>query len=92
MDITCPRCGEAWDNDCIHDEVSERALLGQVTSYDAVAREFRARGCIALRAFTGNDSLCERVRDDRTAAAGALYDLLGDDMDGASAMLADLGY
>lgn len=91
MDIRCRRCAEPWDHDTIHEEVEERAAQGEHADYHTVAAEFRAKGCAAFRAFMGRpeDWRCERQRTATTEAAGALYDLLGDDMDGAAAMLED---
>lgn len=56
--------------------------------YRQVSEEFRAHGCSALRTFGAN---CEPAASERASAAGAMYDLLGDDLDGAASMLADLG-
>lgn len=89
MDIRCRRCGEPWDNDTIHEEVAERAYLGEETTYSEVAAEFRAKGCQAFRVFTGNDQPCKRTGANNAEAAGVLADLLGDDMDGAAALLED---
>ena len=60
--------------------------------YEAMSREFRAKGCgVAFADFMGQPPTpCSRVDDDRTQAARVLYDLLGDDLDGAAAMLEDL--
>lgn len=90
MDITCGRCGEQWDNDTIHEEVAERAYTGEETTYSAVAAEFRQQGCgIAFREFLGNPGQCTKVNSLRAAAADAMADLLGDDMDGAASLMDD---
>ena len=120
MDIYCPKCGEPWEMDSLHEEAQARygvpyhvpvadpfaarrelnpAYDGEAYSrvYTEVSQSFRSNGCEALtEAYgskcstpsesTGNFGL--RPQD----AASALYDLLGDDMDGAAAMLDDLGY
>lgn len=100
MDITCPRCGEKWDNDEIHDRVEELSQYGVVTNYDELAGLFRRQGCAALdgtpiekdgKKLVIQGELCERTDTLAADAASAMYDLLGDDMDGASAMLEDLG-
>lgn len=78
MDLYCPKCSEPWDNDSIHQEVEDR---GGNATYHAVAAEFRARGCEALGASHGEGQA--------NPYASALYDLLGDDMDGAAAMMED---
>lgn len=79
MDLYCKRCGEPWDNDEFHYVAEERG-----TTYSEVASNFRSNGCAAV---TGK--LCDRVDTERGAIAGAMYDLLGDDMDGAAAMIDD---
>lgn len=66
--------------------------------YGKVSQEFRAKGCEALsEAYDGKCSTPSTGVDrtfglTRQQAAGALYDILGDDMDGAAAMLEDMGY
>lgn len=79
MDLRCARCAEPIDNDELHCVAEERG-----TTYALVAREFRANGCVAV---TG--TVCEPSDSIMASAAGAMYDLLGDDMDGAAAMLDD---
>jgi hypothetical protein len=83
MDLYCPVCAEPIDNDEFHDVAAE---IG--STYSAVAADFRERGCKAL---PGSSTHCVPVQNDRTAAATAMYELLGDDMDGAAAMFEDLG-
>lgn len=82
MDLYCRICKEPWDNDSLHEaaEASER-------TYDEVAADFRQRGCKAL----DNGSRCEPTDPDTQAAIGTVYDLLGDDMDGAASTFDDLG-
>lgn len=73
-------------------------------TYSKVAAEFRAYGCTAFAVFTGKVTLdgfgriklvrCQAAAVESPgmlAATNALYDLLGDDMDGAASMLEDLG-
>lgn len=69
--------------------------------YKVVSSEFRSKGCVALNtAFSTSECAPEgdNAERDRTfgltrsEAAGALYDILGDDMDGAAAMLEDMGF
>jgi len=82
MDLYCIKCSEPWDNDEIHyyaDEID--------STYDKVGADFRRRGCVAL-----GGSTCTPQRNSRTAAAEAMYDMLGDDMDGAAAMFEDMEY
>lgn len=77
MDLYCPKCAEPWDNDSLHDAAKENG-----TSYKVVANVFRSEGCVALGSKHGEG----------TAPAGiaVLYELLGDDMDGAAAEFEDL--
>jgi hypothetical protein len=85
MDLYCPRCGEPWDNDCIHEEVEER---NDDSTYHTVLREFQQNGCVAFREAYGQVQ-CERTDSFRAHAAGGLFDRLGDVADGAAAMLED---
>jgi len=89
MDIYCPRCGEPWDHDTLHEEVGARVSEGRKASYATVAAEFRRRGCEALESY-GAPCNPEGIGSGYAEAASALYDLLGDDMDGAAAMFEDL--
>lgn len=124
MDIYCPRCGEPFDMDSLHDEAAARYgipyyldgrdLDGFDTKhrqknpaydadayqhfYKAVRADFQTEGCgIALASAFTNGQPCrkqERPADQgapltRSEAAAAVYDLLGDDLDGAAAMLED---
>lgn len=118
MDLYCPKCGEPWDFDSLHDEAQskygipyyieddhyaslrsrDRNPLWNADAYDVVYQkvkhEFQRIGCVALGAKCSEPS----TEVDRTFgltrqdAASALYDILGDDMDGAAAMLEDMGY
>jgi hypothetical protein len=88
MDIYCRNCGEPWENETLH-EVAEQ--LG--TTYSKVAKDFSATGC---KAFNGSDyetTHCKTAsKSMRTMSLGLIADLLGDDMDGYSAMVEDMDY
>lgn len=85
--------------DSLHDEVAARwpdkpwMVDGKhdqdtyVTYYHQVREEFTTKGCTAMTSF---DAECnpETTADPRI---GAMYDLLGDDLDGAAALLEDAG-
>jgi hypothetical protein len=43
MDIVCPRCGEPWDPDSLHEAYDEEA--GEPISYEEAARNFPRLGC-----------------------------------------------
>lgn len=81
MDVYCPKCGEPCDMDYFHDVADEKG-----STYTAVMRDFQQRGCVAV-----DFGFCVPNEEGATRAmyADALYDLLGDDMDGAASMLAD---
>ena len=82
MDINCPRCAEPVEIDYLHDIAD-----GDGTTFLEVLHRFQADGCEAIHARCN-----PRVSDrDRARAAGAamLYEILGDDIDGAAAMLED---
>ena len=83
MDIYCGNCGEPWDIDTLHD-VSEY----QGISFAEISGNFRVAGCRAL------DATCnaETVGSVRATVAGAMLDLLGDDIDGVAAMMEDYSY
>jgi len=93
MDLYCPKCGEPWENDTLHDEAK---ASGQ--TYRAIGRDFQSRGCEALTSYGAKHTDPPIETTDRTwglkpqEAAALMYDLLGDDLDGAAAMLDDLGY
>lgn len=76
MDVYCSKCSEPVDTDYFHDVADENG-----TTYRTVMRDFQARGCEALGMKHGDMG--------PNPYADALYDLLGDDMDGAASMMAD---
>jgi hypothetical protein len=93
MDIYCPikGCNEPWDNDTLHEVAEETGK-----TYEEVAAQFRRIGCEAL--WNSKHNVTEEEQRDShhglTAgeAAAALYDILGDDMDGVAAMLEDMRF
>lgn len=60
--------------------------------YEQVRSEFQSQGCKALKSF-GEMDYCKPPESesakDRAMFAAAAYDILGDDLDGAAAMLDD---
>ena len=81
MDVYCVRCGEPWDNDTFHDAAQE-----QGKTYTEVMRDFQSRGCIAIG---WQATECERQPSQRTEVMSMLFDLLGDDVDGAMVEMED---
>lgn len=89
MDLYCCKCGEPVEHDMLHDVAKATG-----NTYAEVASDYRVNGCTAL-GMTHN-----RPREDRDEvfnltpqeASAALYDMLGDDMDGAAAMMEDMGF
>lgn len=82
QDVYCPRCAEPVEIDYFHDVAAEEG-----STYRQVLRAFQTSGCEAI-----GYGRCERSNPERAAMAEAMYDLLGDDMDGAAAMFEDSGY
>ena len=75
--------------DSIHDEAYER---GDNWSFTRVLRLFQQSGCPVLG---GHCSEVDTETDDtfgltRSQASSALYEMLGDDIDGAASMLDDM--
>ena len=85
MDIMCRICGEPWEIDTFHDVAEDEGI-----TFDEATRRFRADGCFATGWYS---KPCEPSTDPQQRAtnmiAGELMDLLGDDVDGAAAMLED---
>lgn len=99
MDLYCPKCGEPWEFDSLHEEAAARKEAGNYeASYDTVFADFRSRGCKALHAAFGAACSTPSTKRDSTfgltrqEASAAMYEILGDDMDGAAAMLDDMGF
>lgn len=84
MDLICGECAEPVDNDYLHDLVEE----GMYDTYSNAAAAFRSKGCEAL----GDTHNAATTGSFRAHAADAMFDLLGDDMDGAAAMMEDFEY
>lgn len=85
MDMICPKCREPFDNEVFH-EVAEELD----STYQDVTRKFMQSGCGVAFAGSGYDNSrhCSSSAPS-TPLVDAVYDLLGDDTDGAMAMLED---
>jgi len=86
MDIYCRNCGEPWENETLHDVANE---LG--TTYDKIALAFSRTGCKSL-AGAGYGDMNDCISDGRSSTRGMVAELLGDDLDGYSAMIEDMEY
>lgn len=82
MDLRCPRCAEPTDNEEFHELVA----AGDFPNYTKAVQAFQSQGCVVV--YGGSE--CDRVESG--AYAEALYDLLGDDTDGAAAMMEDFDF
>lgn len=90
MDIYCVRCGEPWDIDSIHEEVTYRQESGEEVSFNGVRRDFSRRGCLALTAYGVSEVDCRRDSGNaRAMASSALMGILGDDIDGVASLMDD---
>ena len=81
-------CAEPWDNDSLHDAAED-----QQRTYQAVLRDFQTNGCSALAGdYFGPQTHCVRSPDTahRADVASMLYEILGDDVDGAMSEMSDL--
>jgi hypothetical protein len=96
MDLLCPKCGEPWDNDELHevtlDEVNECLNDHGLPSIDGVSyhiasKLFRSYGCEVFGCSHG-----AALPKESLELVAMTYDLLGDDMDGAASMLDDAEY
>jgi len=77
----CVKCGEPWEIDTLHDVAGE---LG--SSFDQVRKDFAIRGCQAIGSQHGDMA---EIGATRAAYASALFDLMGDDIDGIASELDD---
>lgn len=89
MDLYCSKCGEPVENDELHDYAASLRM-----PYADVAQDFRSNGCsaVGMTCSSPSTSVDPTFGLTRQEASGALYDLLGDDMDGTAAMMEDLGW
>jgi hypothetical protein len=86
-DVMCPKCGEPWEIDTLHE-----AAKDQGHTFSEILGGFRRRGCVVLSGFGFGLVKCNPNGDSRRAGlASALFDILGDDVDGVAAELEDLG-
>jgi hypothetical protein len=104
MDIYCSICAEPWDMDSLHEEIDLRKSDGRMPAttnqaeydplYSQVRNEFATKGCRALSyAYPDGDGWCKPSTDPkaqfRAELAAAMYDLMGDDLDGVASIMDD---
>ena len=77
MDIICPKCTEPYDLSELHD--NDFGL-----SFSDANRKFHTDGCSAVF-----ETRCTPVESLRGDVSAAMYDMLGDDIDGIAAMMED---
>jgi len=101
-DIFCPKCGEPWDLDCLHDEIAARnpdlPWVDDITNkydqklydpyFNAMRKEFQRDGCVALKSYGGGHNE-ETMDPPRNSVYGSLMELAGDDIDFAVSMMED---
>ena len=83
MDIRCRKCAEPVDMDELHDIATDMG-----TTFHQVRKDFAQLGCPAL-GMRCNDEQTDR---ELAAISGALFDMLGDDIDGVASMLNEWEY
>ena len=82
MDVRCPKCGEPWDIDSLHEEAEY-----QGRTFDAIRNDFVSNGCGSA---LGNAAWCDSHAYSPAANVAALaFDIMGDDIDGVASMLED---
>lgn len=81
MDIPCPKCGEPWENESLHDIATE---IG--STYKKVWAEFQDMGCEVFAPL----GVPPCKADDRAMIRAAIADLLGDDVDGYASEMNDM--
>ena len=74
-DLHCTKCGEPWDMDCI----------SEPDEYGLTVKGSRIIACSACKWHAERGNLMAGT----AAAASAMHDLLGDDIDGVASMMED---
>lgn len=97
MDVKCRKCGEPWDMECIHEQISEEnpdepwKPEGKYDQklydpyYDEMRNRFIKQGC---KAFGANCNPSTTANPEWNVA----YELMGDDLDGVAALMEDMGF
>jgi hypothetical protein len=98
MEIYCPKCGEPWDIDSLHDvedpdyaKVDEFRGTQHFLTFTEAYHLFRSKGCGEVFG-----TRCEPPVDEeskfRSHLSAELMSLYGDDVDGVAADLEDFEY
>ena len=82
-DIRCRKCGEPWEIDTLHDVVAEHNEIHPQDglTFPEVYKSFARSGC---KTITGKE-----CGGPGNTTIDSIYDLMGDDVDGAAAMIED---
>jgi len=88
MDMICPKCKEPFDNEVFHEVAEEMG-----STYSAIISSYKRKGCGVAFAGSQYDNASHCAANATSGPANdlihELYDLLGDDDDGAMMMLED---
>jgi hypothetical protein len=87
MDIYCPKCGEPIELDCLHDEADEQGI-----TFSQVRDNYAVKGCEALTVYGFSGGHAQEVGGMRAMASAAMFDIMGDDVDGVASMMDDFDY
>jgi hypothetical protein len=105
VDIYCPKCGEPWEVDTLHEQIeqerpdlnySRRGQAGYASAEDYGRQYPEALAAVrekfyrdGCRALGGRCSEASEAAQTRAAFSAALHDVLGDDVDGIASELDD---
>ncbi len=92
MDVRCPKCNEPWDNDELHETIAEDWYRAHSEAdlptgdayrplYTAIVARFQQVGCEVFGT--------SHADTEANPGVALIYELLGDDMDGAASLIED---
>ena len=85
MDIYCCNCGEPWDIFCVTDYDEKQGMFAD----GAVIAGYKIKRCPCC---PKDKNEIDPAAKDRAERASVVADLLGDDIDGAAAIMEDFEY
>ena len=88
MDIYCTVCGEPWDMSELHNMADYLDQPENSIPYTEARKRFASNGCAAFNEKHNSST----VGSFKAQASSALFDLLGDDVDGIASMMEDFEY